>query len=458
MKKRVLALAFIMMLLLSVAVPAFAAPTDEKTLRHSVARIYVGDVYSDGSWGEAIWDPTGRGTGFFVGKEGENPQYLVTNRHVIDYYIKWGQGERTNVKNEDGEVVAYARAQIRVYFDSSDYVEAYLVEAGDTSEKDFAILRLAEPTNKRSALPICIPTQSMSDPNKKVIAIGFPGAADNEALKSVSQSGEKDSVITTGMINKLFTQTATGIPTIQFDATIQPGNSGGPLVFENGAAIGVTTWSVSGPNENMYYAVSMELIKPYLDRNNVPYTLLDVGEGGKAITGGDDTAKKDDEDKKDEREQNWLLYGILGAAIIGVAVVLIVLLRKPKTPQKKVGPETKTGGGRGITPPPPPASSRVLIGVEGPLKDKRFTIEKGKAIYIGRDKGKCKVLFPDKTPGVSSMHCKISFDGKTATIIDLKSSYGTAVDGKKLAPNTPTTLHRGLAIDIGSKSNRFVLQ
>ena len=439
MKKRVLALAIILVMLLSVSAPAFAAPTDEKTLRHTVARIYVGDVYSDSSWSDPVWDPVTRGTGFFVGKEGEDPQYLITNRHVIDYYLEWGQGERTNVTNSEGQTVAYARTQIRVYFDSKDYVEAYLVEAGDTSEKDLAILRLAEPTNKRSALPICIPTQSMSDPNKKVIAIGFPGAADNEALKSVSQSAEKDSVITTGIINKIFTQTATGIPTIQFDATIQPGNSGGPLVFENGAAIGVTTWSVSGPNENMYYAVSMELIKPCLDRNNVPYTLI----GGDSRPGPD--------------WKEIALYAILGAAIIGVAAVLIVLLRKPKKVVKPgpVGPGSLTPPTHQTSLPP---AARVLVGVEGPLKGKSFTIEKGKAIYIGRDKSKCKVLFPDNTPGVSNIHCKISFDGKTATITDMNSSYGTAVDGKKLTPNTPTVLHRGLAIDIGSKNNRFSLQ
>ena len=34
----------------------------------------------------------GSGTGFFVGKSGEDPTYIVTNDHVVDDYIKAGEG------------------------------------------------------------------------------------------------------------------------------------------------------------------------------------------------------------------------------------------------------------------------------------------------------------------------------------------------------------------------------
>ena len=32
------------------------------------------------------------GSGFFVGKTGENPQYIVTNMHVIQEYVQAGEG------------------------------------------------------------------------------------------------------------------------------------------------------------------------------------------------------------------------------------------------------------------------------------------------------------------------------------------------------------------------------
>ena len=464
MEKRLLSLALALMLMLSISIPAFAAPTDEKTLRHTVARVYVGHMLSTNEiFQGSEWIPVGAGTGFFIGNEGEAPQYLITNQHVIDYYLYHDEGQSTYAIDSTGNVAGYARAQIRVYFDKDDYLEAYVVEVGDPKNvdyrdenlrhpKDIAILRLAEPTDKRAPLPLCIPSQAVSDPNRKVITVGFPGVADNEVFKSISISGEADSHITTGMVNKIFTETGTGVQLLEFDAKINSGNSGGPLVFDNGAAIAVTTWGLG----DLCYGIGMETVKPYLDRNNVPYTLIGLDNPPAKEDGAD---KQQDAPVKPQPAHtpatNWLLYGILGAAILGVAVVLIVLLRKPKTVKQKISQHTQSEKGH-ITPPSSP--KRVLVGVEGPLKGQRFTIEKGKAIYVGRDKSKCKVLFPDKTPGVSNLHCKISFDGKTATITDLKSSYGTAVDGKALTPNTPTTLHRGLSIDIGSKSNRFTLQ
>jgi Trypsin-like serine proteases, typically periplasmic, contain C-terminal PDZ domain len=444
MKKRVFAIALVLVLLLSVSIPAFAAPTDEKTLRHSVVRIYVGDVYStDEVFVESQWAPSGAGTGFFVGKEGENPQYIITNQHVVEYYLQMGEGARIPLPTKDGGELN-ARVQIRVYFDKDNYEEAYVVEAGDPLQrKDFAILRLAAPTDKRAALPICVPTQAVSDPNRKVITVGYPGSADNEVFKSTSISGEADAHITTGIVNKIFTETGTGTQILEFDAKINHGNSGGPLVLDNGAAIGVTTWGLIQDNQELYYAVGMETIKPYLDKNNIPYELL-----------SDDVITPEPESTPEPEvvkpKTDWIIYAVLGVAILGIIVVLLVLLRKPKksSSDSPSMPVRKAAG----------KSSRVLVGVDGPLKDKRYKLEAGQSLYIGRDKKKCKVLFPDKTPGVSGIHCKISFDGNKATITDLKSSYGTAVDGRKLVPNSPIILHRGLPIDIGSKSNRFTLQ
>ena len=275
MKKRVLSFLLAMLLLLSISMTAYAAPTDEKTLRHTVARVYTGFVISvDEVFVESQWQPDGAGTGFFIGREGEDPQYLITNQHVIESYQQNGAGAPFVARTDDGSEV-YVRAQIRVYYDQKDYSEAYIVEAGDPLQsKDFAILRLAEPTDKRASLPLTIPSQAVSDPNRSIFTVGFPGVADNEDFKSTSISGEGDSHITKGMVNKIFTQTSTGTQILEFDATINQGNSGGPLILDNGAAIGVTTWALTGGNVPMYYAVGMETIKPYLDRYNVPYTLI----------------------------------------------------------------------------------------------------------------------------------------------------------------------------------------
>lgn len=153
-----------------------------------------------------------------------------------------------------------------------------------------------------------------------------------------------------------------------------------------------------------------------------------------------------------ERDTPWLLYIVLGVVIVGADTALIILIRNTRKKTKEASPVPHIASAE------PPRAERVLVGVSGPLEDSSFSLKAGETVFIGRDESRCQVLFAQGTPGVSSIHCKISFDGEAAAITDLGSSYGTFVDGKKLEPNKTITLHRGLAVDIGSENNRFALQ
>ena len=152
MKKKILSLLLATMLLLSLSAPAFAASTDAAVLRHSVVRIVCG-LENDGTIISGSM-----GTGFFIGIEGENPQYLVTNHHVISDYLDYNSGEKMIATTNSGNQLV-VNMVIRVYFNENDYEEAYVVEAD--SVNDFAVLRLAAPTDKRSALPISIPNEEI---------------------------------------------------------------------------------------------------------------------------------------------------------------------------------------------------------------------------------------------------------------------------------------------------------
>ena len=79
-----------------------------------------------------------RGTGFFVGEEGQEPMYIITNCHVVEEFILAGK--------------ALGGGELHVLFDQDDMAEAYLVDYD--AEKDLAILKLAEATDKRSPLPL----------------------------------------------------------------------------------------------------------------------------------------------------------------------------------------------------------------------------------------------------------------------------------------------------------------
>jgi uncharacterized protein len=106
-----------------------------------------------------------------------------------------------------------------------------------------------------------------------VIAIGFP-------LKGLLSS---DAIITTGSISAL-----AGLKndrrTIQITAPVQPGNSGGPLLGENGSAVGVVVGKLDALKmaevigdipQNVNFAVSLGTLQSFLNANGVPYLLDD---------------------------------------------------------------------------------------------------------------------------------------------------------------------------------------
>ncbi len=109
------------------------------------------------------------GNQVFVGKVGENPKYLITNYHVIADYVEYGSGELMSGIVDDMEVIW--RSKIRIYFDSSDYEEAYLVAKDEA--KDIAILNLESATSKRKPIALCSPTDELIGSN--VYAVGYPG-------------------------------------------------------------------------------------------------------------------------------------------------------------------------------------------------------------------------------------------------------------------------------------------
>ena len=118
--------------------------------RHNVAVVATGAEYLD------IWEEFGWGTGFFVGESGEPVQYLVTNHHVVEYYLELGAGEPFDIVLEGEQpTVVSAHTAIRVYFGQDDYIEASVVESDSIA--DLAVLKLVTSTDKRAAVKFIQP-------------------------------------------------------------------------------------------------------------------------------------------------------------------------------------------------------------------------------------------------------------------------------------------------------------
>ena len=382
-------------LAVALAVPSLAA-FEQDTL-NGIVLIRTGAPDEDGVMN--YW----RGTGFFVGEEGEDPEYIVTNSHVVEEFILAGK--------------ALGGGTLHVLFDQDDEAEAYLVDYD--YEKDIAVLKLEEPTDKRSSLQLREVEDGML--GDEVYAVGYPLAADM-TVQAVDSFSADDATVTAGSIGRLLTESGTGRRLIQTDTAMSGGNSGGPLIDGNGAVLGINT-AASNLDQNLFYAVSVGELLPMLDQNNIAYTLY----SGSAASG------------------NTALYiGIGAAAVLVIVVLAVVLGRKKKAPAA----EAKAAES--------PAGSPVLRSLSPQHGGLVVQLHHQQPVQIGRDSATCRLVYQDGTPGVSSHHCQVYYDEreKVFVVTDLNSTYGTFLaGGQRLQPNAPTKLPPRSSFYLGEVDN-----
>jgi len=425
MKRKLFALLVAVVLILSLSTTAFAAVNAET--RNSVV---VVSTCMDTQYGEINF---GNGTGFFV-----NEQYLVTNHHVIDTFEEWGAGELMSFAL-DG-VQMQGRAKIRAYFDDNDYEEAYIV--GSSKTKDIAILKLDKPTDKRNFLQLKIPTEDMV--GSTIYAIGFPGLADNVHADSTKSWGVNDSTVTSGTISRLLTTSGTGQQNVQIDCDIKPGNSGGPVVDENGVAIGVATWTVTNTEnyDSVNYAVNIDEAISLMNQYGVAYTMYNPAP---AV---DPNAPVIQEPVKEETNVA-LIVAIAVAAVAVVAVIILLVTRKKPAPAVNPGP---------VNPGPAPKAPVVRsLARDNYGASVRLM---GQSVMLGRS-GDCALRFPSNAPGVSGCHCTVQWEPATQSFVvtDLRSTYGTFLaTGQKMQPNVPYRLRAGDKFWLGDQNNTISLE
>ena len=450
MKKRIVSLALTVILLL--AVPLTASADFDPETRNSVV---VVETCLELDAGTVSF---GWGTGFFVGEEGQDPMYLITNHHVIEPFLESGEGELVQAETTEG--VLTGRSKIRVYYDSDDYEEAYPVAYDEI--KDLAVLKLGAATSKRTPLPLCSPTDNMV--GSTIYAVGYPGLAENIFADATTTWGPSDVSVTSGSISRLLTTSGTGQMRLQIDCVIRHGNSGGPLVNEDGQVLGIAVSSVSDEEDSsMYYGVNIDEVIPYLKQYDVPYVLQEAGATqsssetslaeGTAPAG--DTIVVPESTEEDPKESSggvpaavWVVIGVAVAAVAGV--VIFLLLQKGKKTPAQVQP---------VQPAPAPAPAPQKVPVLRSLAQQHNGVRipiQGRQILIGTSQGECQVVFRPGTPGVSRRHCSISWDAATGDFIltDLGSSFGTFLENRqKLAQGVPTRLRPGDRFYLGSPEN-----
>ena len=426
---------------------------------------YIKDVTTVAVKGGKIYGEIGKaddgilytGTGFFVGKEGEPSCYIATNCHNVEDYVASNNGgdgyydSGNDIK--DGGIVydvyyKFQSSEMRIYYSKNEFEVVKVIDSGSagTGNVDLAILKLDEPSDKRQTLKLLVPTEDMV--GKDVYAVGFPGLSEN-SLSSASKWGINDVTVTKGVINRLAAVGTTGLKTIQMDAQISGGNSGGPLVDEKGNVVGINTWGVSKGGSSTQYAINVSELITMLDRNNVPYELASTK-----------TATADVDDSKGDNNTVVIIACVAVAVVLVVIIIAVcVSMGKKKNTQAANTPNAAYA---------PNISGAASTGKRTPMLRSLATQHKGACfavsnttLFIGRDPSVCKITFKEGSVGVSGKHCSIMYreDTNEFVLTDLGSTYGTFLaNGQRLQPNIAYRLKSGETFYVGDKANILLVE
>jgi len=178
----------------------------------------------------------GTGSGFVWDKDGR----IVTNFHVV---------QDTLALAPSGAVSVRSSANVRVTLADRSSWNARLV--GVAPDNDLAVLQVDVPADKLKPLPVG--SSSDLEVGQTVYAIGNPFGQSLTFTHGIVSALDRE-------IHSVTDRPITGV--IQTDASLNPGNSGGPLLDREGRLIGVNTaiTSPSGGNVGIGYAIPVDTV------------------------------------------------------------------------------------------------------------------------------------------------------------------------------------------------------
>jgi S1-C subfamily serine protease len=197
------------------------------------------------------------GSGFVLNASG----LVLTSRHVVAEPPlpegRYGEGARVRVESRRIEVlpgtgqpplVASLAAQ-----DKDDDLAALQVTASD-----LAYLPLGDSDAIEAGRPVRV--------------LGFPYGRMVDLAKRLGSTAPPAVTVTNGSFSAARTDDLGDTQLLQTDAAMYPGNSGGPLLDEDGYAVGVVRMKLSmegAGGEGAGFAVAINVVKDFLDRSGL---------------------------------------------------------------------------------------------------------------------------------------------------------------------------------------------
>jgi hypothetical protein len=424
-----------------------------KDHQQGVIRIEV-----EGASGDA-----GRGSGFSISDKG----FYITNWHVVSE--AWPDGAVTAVESTAPSLKLHP-AEI-VWHDKS---------------RDLALIKVGS----WPLPPYEFISSAGIDVNTTVYSSGFPGSNDTMTALG-SHPADTVPTLKKGIISEtLATQmilAGNDVKLFEHEATVNPGNSGGPLFDACGRVVGVNV-AKAATNFDVGQAVSDAI---ELGRNTAR---LALSEGAFYAVASDEVINgiKDAKDKNDELKKveltvttsacgsgggvGWLVWLALLAILVLLATLLVLLLRRWRSAKKgsvggrpDLSPQTadpvaglSVGSASMVAPgateagvATAAAATTGTMAVKNPVVGRAsqgtvqhvlldcssvsgppIAVSSDKVIVVGRDPNQCDVVLSESDK-ISRCHASLTLHDGAVVVLDLGSTWGTRIESESVPTSGP---------------------
>ncbi len=376
---------------------------------------------ADGAMGRTLVELGGgfaTGSGFVLSPlpDGRG-YYYITNYHVID-----------------------GGHEIQVGFKRNNQIFFYAAKVLHTSrELDLAVLRI-EPLDADGHEPgILVLREGKPLKGEQVAALGYPGSSDqiNERRDKLAYF---ETTLTQGAISKVapgsFNETGRTLEIVQHTASVNQGNSGGPLIDFCGSVLGINTvisvWSSDGrtPTNNTFWASSANPIAGFLRDAGVPFSAHK------------ETCDPENPGSGPPQPSDGGIWVIL-AVLCGAGALVIGGMYYVASRSRGADAVRKSGGGAAVA---KPQGRAILAASMGSVSVQFSAAQLQSGVTIGRA-GENALTVTDRN--LSRRHASLSLTDRKIMLTDLGSSNGTKVDGKRIEPNVPVQINTKSKVELG---------
>ena len=394
----------------------------------------------------------GSGTAFGVGSAGKDTDTFITNWHVVtdddgnvcdEIYLLLDSEPATYYYRDlylfdsAGNLIEQTTGLVDVDFDPSNAIKCKVLKTTD-GYPDVAVLKAMQPVSSVLALPL--QRSEEAKVAQHVHALGYPSVADTATLDVYAEvdpekipigdgvlllgptlyvktpkAGIEDMTLTSGDISR-FTNSALvgGTDCIVSMAYINHGNSGGPLVTDNGTVIGINTYGID--DETYTYSIYIDYAMDMLDQLGIQY---------------------------DVQTATGIMLKNYGIPAVGIAVLVAALIAVLVVALKRK--DTDDGG-----------VTYTIQATGGDMFGRSWKI--GAApITLGRG-GDCTVRFGPSSKGISRAHASVEVKDGAVILTDLNSSYGTFANGRRLAAGASVEIKPGESFYLANEIQSFTVQ